>query len=489
MNYVKRDLKVKRTLALNPVGASQRGAARFTVSYKLVTPLAMACDALIIIATSDITAFLYHHYVLALSFAIKDYSALAAMIAALFIAVGKSQDLYETSELLSFKSQARQIALNWIIVFLFIASVGFALKVSALFSRGAVSAFLGLGLCALIGSRIAWRVLLADGAAVRRFTGRKVAFIAAPLANETGISETLLRHGLQLEQRFALPADISDKEEFRKVIDRAVSTIRGSEIEEIVVSDDLRHWPDLNDLLLNLRSLPLPISLIPTGPTVELFKLQPRMIGETVTIELQRGPLSLLERFVKRAIDLAISTAALICLLPLMLLTAVAIKLDSSGPVIFRQRRSGFNGRKFDIYKFRTMSVLENGDTVTQACRDDQRITRVGRWLRRTSIDELPQLFNVIQGNMSIVGPRPHAVAHDLHFEKLAGKYAYRHHVKPGITGWAQVNGHRGITPTAAEIEARTKFDLWYIENWSILLDLKIIAMTVIEVLRGENAY
>jgi putative colanic acid biosynthesis UDP-glucose lipid carrier transferase len=170
-------------------------------------------------------------------------------------------------------------------------------------------------------------------------------------------------------------------------------------------------------------------------------------------------------------------------------MTAIAIKLDSPGPVVFRQRRSGFNGRQFQIMKFRTMSVLEDGDSVVQAKPNDNRVTRVGNWLRRASIDELPQLFNVLQGTMSIVGPRPHALAHDSEFSNLVANYAYRHHVKPGITGWAQVNGFRGRTSTVTDIEKRLELDLWYIDNWSLALDFKIALMTVIEVAQGENAY
>jgi exopolysaccharide biosynthesis polyprenyl glycosylphosphotransferase len=176
-------------------------------------------------------------------------------------------------------------------------------------------------------------------------------------------------------------------------------------------------------------------------------------------------------------------------LIPLFLMIAVAIKMDSSGPIIFRQRRSGFNGRQFQILKFRTMIVLEDGETIVQAQLNDSRVTRVGHWLRRTSMDELPQLFNVIWGSMSIVGPRPHAVAHDNQFDKLIGNYAYRHHVKPGLTGWAQVNGFRGQTRTITDIEERVRLDLWYIDNWNLKADFKIILMTVAEVMRGENAY
>ena len=147
--------------------------------------------------------------------------------------------------------------------------------------------------------------------------------------------------------------------------------------------------------------------------------------------------------------------------------------MDSPGPILFRQRRRGFNGRPFQIFKFRTMSVQEDGDCVVAAQRNDSRVTRVGNWLRRTSIDELPQLLNVLQGSMSIVGPRPHALVHDTEFEKLLDNYAYRHHVKPGLTGWAQVHGYRGEMRTVEDIEQRIKYDLWYIDNWTLATDIR----------------
>jgi lipopolysaccharide/colanic/teichoic acid biosynthesis glycosyltransferase len=179
----------------------------------------------------------------------------------------------------------------------------------------------------------------------------------------------------------------------------------------------------------------------------------------------------------------------LIALLPLLAIVAVAIKLDSPGPILFRQQRCGFNGRSFAIRKFRTMSVLEDGPSIVQARPVDSRVTRIGKWLRRTSIDELPQLLNVLDGSMSLVGPRPHAVAHDSQFDKVVRNYAFRRRVKPGLTGWAQVRGCRGPTPTAASIERRVEYDLWYIDNWSLRLDLAILLQTPIEVLRGRNAY
>jgi exopolysaccharide biosynthesis polyprenyl glycosylphosphotransferase len=187
--------------------------------------------------------------------------------------------------------------------------------------------------------------------------------------------------------------------------------------------------------------------------------------------------------------DVVIGLLALIFFLPLMALTALAIKLDGEGPVFFRQYRRGFNGRHFLMLKFRTMSVQENGEVVTQARRNDPRVTRIGIFLRSASIDELPQLINVIRGEMSLIGPRPHALAHDNYFENLLEDYASRHHVKPGMTGWAQVNGLRGATPTVDQISRRVEMDLWYIDNWSLWLDIQILIKTLFEVLRKRNAF
>jgi exopolysaccharide biosynthesis polyprenyl glycosylphosphotransferase len=171
------------------------------------------------------------------------------------------------------------------------------------------------------------------------------------------------------------------------------------------------------------------------------------------------------------------------------LIVALAIRLDSKGPIFFRQNRIGFSGRTFQIYKFRTMITMDNGDVVRQASRNDKRVTRVGRLLRRSSIDELPQLLNVLQGEMSLVGPRPHAVAHDNEYDKLIAVYALRHHMKPGITGWAQVNGCRGETPTLDSMRERVEHDIWYINNWSLWLDIVTLFRTVLELARSRNAY
>jgi putative colanic acid biosynthesis UDP-glucose lipid carrier transferase len=490
MSYRKREYGAGKSLAIGKPKVSRRPSRNWTISYRMVTPLAMIADAAIIICTSELSALAYQVYTLGIRANFIQHAGLGAIVAALFIALGKNNKLYDSTELLNLKAQARQIAVSWTAIFLFLSAVAFTMKVGEEFSRGAILTFATSGLTALIGARIVWRVVLADGLAVRKFAGRKIALIAdQEAAGHSDLLEVLARHGLQLAHHFILPVAADDAQSRRNLVNHVISSIRGSDIEEIVVSANLNHWPELSGLLAKLRILPLPVHLVPIGPASALFKLPAHEIGETVTIELQRGPRTLLERFTKRVIDIVIAGGALIGLFPLLLLTAIAIKLDRPGPVIFRQRRCGFNGRRFHILKFRTMSVQEDGNDIAQAARNDRRITPVGRWLRRTSIDELPQLINVLRGEMSIVGPRPHAVAHDDQFEKIVGKYAYRHHVKPGITGWAQVHGYRGETRTVADIERRTRLDLWYIDNWSLILDFKIVLMTAIEIIRGENAY
>ena len=490
MNYVKRDLGARKTIALGPLKEATRPPVPWAISYRAVAPLAMLFDALIIIAMSILSGVVYHVEALGQFGDLDRFTGFAAVVAALFIAIGKSRDVYELSELLNFKSQAWKITVIWAIVFLFLTAVAFAMKVGGQFSRGATLSFAFSGLAVLIAARAGWRVFLADGLAVRRFAGRKVVLIADQTsAADKGFLESMTRHGLQLAHHFILPAGRGETDRRRAVIAQAISSVRGSNIEEIVVGANLDNWMELYGLLGELRVLPLPVNLVPVGPMADLFKLSSHTIGDAVTVELQRGPRTWFERAVKRIFDLVVASVALMLLAPLFIMTAIAIKIDSPGPVIFRQRRCGFNGRKFQILKFRTMSVQEDGSTIKAAQRNDSRVTRVGNWLRRTSIDELPQLFNVLQGTMSIVGPRPHAVAHDDEFDKLVGNYAYRHHVNPGLTGWAQVNGYRGELRTVVDIEQRVKYDLWYIDNWNLALDFKIILMTLVEIFRGENAY
>jgi exopolysaccharide biosynthesis polyprenyl glycosylphosphotransferase len=200
-------------------------------------------------------------------------------------------------------------------------------------------------------------------------------------------------------------------------------------------------------------------------------------------------PLSRFELLQKRAFDFLFASVALLLLTPILVVAALLIKLDSAGPIFFLQHRYGFNQKPFRILKFRTMRTLEDGAVISQAKEDDPRVTNVGSWLRRWSIDELPQLFNVIKGDMSLVGPRPHALSHDREYERRIARYARRHNVKPGITGWAQIHGYRGETDTDEKMEKRVEHDLFYIDNWSLGLDLQILIRTALSPATYRNAY
>jgi putative colanic acid biosynthesis UDP-glucose lipid carrier transferase len=201
------------------------------------------------------------------------------------------------------------------------------------------------------------------------------------------------------------------------------------------------------------------------------------------------SPFSGVSGLVKRASDLIFSIAILAAISPLLLVLALCVKLSSPGPVIFKQRRYGLDGEDIVVYKFRSMTVTEDGDAIRQCAEHDGRLTPLGAFMRRTSLDELPQFINVLQGRMSIVGPRPHAVAHNELYRKLIKGYMQRHKVRPGLTGWAQVNGLRGETPTLERMQARIDHDLDYLRNWSLRLDLYIMAKTLWVVLKGQNAH
>ena len=217
------------------------------------------------------------------------------------------------------------------------------------------------------------------------------------------------------------------------------------------------------------------------APDLRVRALRPQSAIET--------PRTRAQAIGKRAFDLALALVLILLFAPLMVAIALLVRLDSKGPILFRQLRVGQGGRAFVIVKFRTMHVLEDGDVIAQVSEDDPRVTRAGNFLRRTSLDELPQLLNVLAGDMSLVGPRPHAAAHDRYYGALIEDYARRRRVKPGITGWAQVNGLRGPTPTLDVMQARIRHDVWYVEHANFALDMRIMLATPLEILRRRNAF
>jgi putative colanic acid biosynthesis UDP-glucose lipid carrier transferase len=413
----------------------------------------------------------------------------ATIISLLFVYVLKNRGLYRPAELLVLRSQVRAICITWILL-LVLATAIEALGASPKLPRGADSAFAALGLASLVLQRFIIRSLLIKCLSGRRFARTNIVLITdQPPSKHAGLPNSLATLGFNVDGRFDLPPIGSDSTFRKQLSARVIEHIRMSEIDKIVVESDSERWFALRAFVADLKVLSLPIMFVPVGAGSDLLRHPTRTIGSAVCVELQRGALTAAERGIKRLVDLIGAAFALTILSPLLAAAAIAIKLDSSGPVFFKQQRCGFNGRVFSIRKFRTMDVLEDGPVIIQAEPADRRITRVGKWLRRTSLDELPQLLNVLDGTMSLVGPRPHALAHDGQFHRLVRNYAFRRRVKPGLTGWAQVHGCRGPTPTAAIIERRVEYDLWYIDNWTLQLDLAILMRTPVEVLRGRNAH
>ena len=260
-------------------------------------------------------------------------------------------------------------------------------------------------------------------------------------------------------------------------------------IEAIYISLPMATQPRILELLDALCNTTVSIYFVPDMFITDLMQGRIDSVGEIPVVAVCETPFTGANGMVKRASDIVLAALILLLISPLLLAIAGAIALSSPGPVIFKQRRYGLNGEQILVWKFRTMTVCEDGEMVQQAQKDDSRITPVGAFLRKTSLDELPQFFNVLQGSMSIVGPRPHAVAHNELYRTMIKGYMVRHKVKPGITGWAQVNGWRGETDSLEKMKKRIDYDLAYLRNWSLRLDMYIIAKTIALVLKDRHAY
>ncbi|WP_159978974.1 MULTISPECIES: undecaprenyl-phosphate glucose phosphotransferase [unclassified Novosphingobium] len=279
---------------------------------------------------------------------------------------------------------------------------------------------------------------------------------------------------------------------YRGNLNALLVAIRLGAIDRVIIALPQGQESRARAIVARLSDTPVEIRLAPAGGGFSWTQNAVTVLGEWPVLTLLDWPLSRGQRLLKATEDRLLSLMALILLAPLMMIVAIAIKLDSPGPVLFRQKRQGYNCRDFEILKFRTMQVADEADAVIQARRNDPRVTAVGAILRRTSLDELPQLLNVLLGHMSMVGPRPHAVstrAAGRLFGEISQSYPARHNVKPGMTGWAQVCGWRGETHSEEQLLRRLEHDLYYVRNWSIWFDLRILAQTVVTVLRQQNAY
>ncbi|MNR97109.1 UDP-glucose:undecaprenyl-phosphate glucose-1-phosphate transferase [compost metagenome] len=402
------------------------------------------------------------------------------------------RDPWRDASASNFLSKVKSIALAWTLVVVLLLFFGYVAGLSPLFAQFDVLLWLLLTPPLLLGSQL---VLEKASYGLRRTGIRSVVMV--------GVNELSVKLAERVDENPDLRMEVSgffdDRDVSRQPDEQRVpllgsmsdipAYVRQHNINTIFISQPISAQPRIRKLLNELQDTTASIYFLPDIYVFDLIQARFDSVAGLPVVAICESPFTGINSMIKRGSDIVLASIIQLMLLPVMLGIALAIKATSPGPVIFRQRRYGLDGEEIIVYKFRSMTVCEDGAAVVQATKNDQRITRIGAFLRKTSLDELPQFFNVLQGRMSIVGPRPHAVAHNELYRKQIKGYMLRHKVRPGITGWAQVNGLRGETDTLDKMEARIAYDLDYLKRWSLALDLWIILRTFKVVLMRDNAY
>lgn len=477
---------------VKPDSVSEYVVPRPMVSYETISRILPIADLAIILGSSILAVLLVVKF-----YPVYIHAGLSALYGIGLIASGlyvfrmRDLDFYDTNVLGQSRIEFRQIIGTWIVSAVVLLSLIYLLKFDHLDIRRGFLTFAVITPVLLVS----WRMLikrLMKYALENNAIGRRNAIVIGESSEfaSPDCENILNRMGLSGATRFALAGKKDEPltEGDRGVLDTAIAFVEEHNVTEALIMAGWGHPTRIKQLRGALRPLPIAACLLPDRQIRSLTTSLSDGPIQFLQIELQRAPLTRQELAVKRAMDILLSMVAITLFAVPMLVVGALIRLGSPGPVIFRQQRIGFNRRPFTIYKFRTMCVQEEGAAVRQAKAGDARVTRIGRILRATSVDEIPQIFNVLLGDMSIVGPRPHAIVHDHEFEAEVAEYAYRRRVKPGITGWAQCKGSRGPTPTVDHVRQRVELDLWYITNWSVLLDIYIIVKTAAIFLRQKNA-
>lgn len=426
----------------------------------------------------------------------EHYQFLAVCMGTVYLLVAESFVLYRSWRVASVKEQASTTLTVWLVTVAIVLSINYFLKISDSYSR----VVFGWWLLLTPISLVVWRVVFREALALLRKSGyntRRAVII--------GVSET----GLQLHDEVMANSDLGleflgffddrasarlskELKYFGEVgpVSEALGMAKRGEINHVYIALPMHAKERISAYLKQLSDTTCTTFIIPDFFTYNLIHSRWSSLGNIQTISIFdtpfRGSASV---WIKRAQDVVLASLIIALISPILLVVALGVKLSSPGPVLFKQDRYGLDGKRIRVWKFRSMRVMENGGKVVQATRNDPRITPFGSFIRRTSLDELPQFFNVLMGTMSIVGPRPHAVAHNEQFRQLVDRYMLRHKVKPGITGWAQINGCRGETDTLDKMERRVAYDLEYIHKWSLWMDIKIVFLTVFKGFTGEQAY
>ncbi len=411
----------------------------------------------------------------------------------LFLLVAEIKGLYNSWRLDLLRHEIKHVLWVWFAVACALIILAFLTKTSAIFSRLVIMSWMLLTPLLLVSLRIAVRMVLRSLRERGRNT-RTLAFAGAgSLAQRmSGMVEAAPWLGLRVvgvyddcEPDGRSPGGLSLKGKLSNLVEDS----RNCKIDYVYITLPMQDEKSISQLITSLADTTASVYIVPDFFVFDLLQARWLSMNGIPIVGVFESPFFGVDGLLKRVEDLVLGSLILLLIAPLMLLIALGVKLTSPGPVIFKQRRYGLNGEVIDVWKFRSMSVCENGEHVLQARKNDARVTRFGAFLRCTSLDELPQFINVLQGGMSIVGPRPHAVSHNEQYRRLIYGYMLRHKVKPGITGWAQINGWRGETDTLEKMQKRVDFDLTYVRNWSLWLDIVIVIRTIFVGFSGKDVY
>jgi Undecaprenyl-phosphate glucose phosphotransferase len=473
--------------------ARAHGPVGVPISLDVVSRLVAAFDLTWIALVGVATGLLYEAVALGARGEATNHLGSGLAAAMLYLAFAHAFQLYRAPNLLRLKWQIGRCILVWLMVFVFLASLAFVLKIGAMFSRGAMLLFVFSGIVFMAVTRLAVARTCAYVISSRVLAPNQIILVG--VAEELAANQALRAlesYGYSVVGVFSLSITQDQRlaaEAFKDRMREVVRFVRDTSVDEVILAIPWNRPDVIRQVENELRILPIPVKLVPDTTTERLLKRPLFELGPMKAVELQRAPLNATQRYLKRGMDQLLAALGLLLLMPFFAVIMAAIRLESAGPAMFLQMRVGFNGRPFRIYKFRTMCTLDDGPVILQATKNDKRVTRLGGLLRKLSIDEIPQLLNVLRGEMSLVGPRPHALAHDNEYDQLIATYAIRHKMKPGITGWAQVNGLRGETPEILLMKQRVESDIWYTEYWSLWLDIRILLLTIVRVLKSGNAY
>ena len=460
----------------------------FKADTKYKPGLSRLFDLFILIFTLIAAAYCYN---ITLS---REYFIVLLIVLVAYLYVAEGVNLYRSWRVGKFRTMVLSTWLTLIIAFSSLFLFAFIFKFSEQLSRITIILWFMFAFVSLFF----WRVILKTYKVNRRKLGLSTKKVAIIGATKSGwqVAEQIKQFAElgydnigffddRTPERVAQTQSIN----IEGTIDTAVELAKNGKIDVLFIALPLRAEKRISDILVRLGNTTVDVHFIPNFFLSNLIHARIDNVGSIDTLSVFESPYLGGQQWLKRSEDVVVSLIILLLISPLLLLISLAVKFTSKGPVLFKQDRYGLAGHKIKVWKFRSMTVMENSEVVTQATKNDIRITKLGGFLRKTSLDELPQFFNVLCGDMSIVGPRPHAVSHNEEYRKKVEFYMLRHKVKPGITGWAQINGWRGETDTLDKMKKRIEFDLQYMKHWSLWFDIKIIFMTIFKGFTNKNAY